>query len=232
MLLGSKAGAWGGGGGGGTGKAFGKGDAWAGTPGRKLTPVKPLTSVWPWRGDPGPHSRENSPLLGSPKSTGHDRRGRVPATWPLPRQLFPNVIGAAEARLDPCRGRSQQRSARALSQAGGPGWFGPSRIAEHLLNALCLTKRLTCICSHRPGSTSGHHASPLFSFWKELGAPTSSLAKDRMRILFRKGLEGAGCEFYRGVRSLGLRSEVSLLPNGAESRKEGGMVTKISRRLP
>lgn len=72
----------------------------------------------------------------------------------------------------------------------------------------------------------------MFSFWKELGAPTSSLTKDRMHFLFRNGLEGAGSEFYREVRGLGLRSEVSLLPNGAESRKQGGMVTKISRRLP
>lgn len=194
--------------------------------------MKSLTGVWPWRGDPGPHSRENSPLLGSPKSTGHDRRRKGPCHLAPPFPAVPKCHWHRRGPLDPCRGRSQQRCARVLSQAGGPGWLGPPRIAEHLLNTLCLTKRLTCICSHRPGSTSGHHVSPLFSFWKELGAPTSSLTKDRMRVLFRKGLEGARCEFYREVRSLGLRSEVSLLPNGAESRKEGGMVTKISRRLP
>ena len=33
--------------------------------------------------------------------------------------------------------------------------------------------------------------------------------------------EGAGSEFYREARGLGLRPEVSLLPNGAESRKGG-----------
>lgn len=60
----------------------------------------------------------------------------------------------------------------------------------------------------------------MFSFWKELGAPTSSLSTDRMGFLFGKvagrsrGQQGSWALYPE------LRSEVGLPANGEESREE------------
>ena len=161
--------------------------------------MKPLTSVWPWRGDPGPHSRKNSPLLGSAKLTGHDGRRKGPCP-PAP------PVSAAPKCHWPRRGPSRSMPGSqppATCPRAFSGWRaglvrspGKQGILPY---TLCPTRRLTCLCSHGPGSTSGHHASPLLSFSrKELGAPTSSLTKDRMRFLFRKepGVSSTG---RRGV---------------------------------